>query len=94
METTGAPSVPTIRSVRPGWPSLKITTAEAPAAWAFWALTWKVQVPRWISATLPAGKPAKSAASQPLVEVLSGLVPIGTTTSTGVTAAVTSPLPE
>jgi hypothetical protein len=31
---------------------------------------------------------------QPLVEVLGGLLPIGTTTSTGCTGAVTSPLPE
>ena len=36
---------------------------------------------------LPAGKPAKSAASHPLVEVL----PIPSWRSTGVTAAVTSP---
>ncbi len=36
---------------------------------------------------LPAGKPAKSAASQPLVEVL----PIPSCRSTAVTAAVTSP---
>jgi hypothetical protein len=39
-------------------------------------------VPRCISAMLPAVKPAKSAASQPLVDVLGGLLPIGTTTST------------
>ena len=44
-------------------------TAEAPAACAFSAFTAKAQVPRWISAMLPAGKPAKSAASQPLVLV-------------------------
>ena len=42
----------------------------APAAAAFSALISKVQVPRWISAMLPAGKPAKSPASQPLVDVL------------------------
>ena len=36
---------------------------------------------------LPAGKPAKSAASQPLFEVEGGFAPIGTTTSTGVIAA-------
>ena len=64
---TGPPSVPDSVSVRPGWPSLKITTAAAPASWAFAAFSPNVQVPRWTSATAPAGKPAKSASSQPLV---------------------------
>lgn len=30
----------------PGWPSLKISTALAPAAWAFQALSWLEQTPR------------------------------------------------
>ena len=42
-------------------------TADAPAACAFCAFSDALQVPRWISATAPAGKPAKSAASQPSV---------------------------
>jgi hypothetical protein len=48
-------------------------------------------VPRCTSAIVPAGNPAKSEASQPLVDVLSGCVPIGTTGSTGVIRAETSP---
>src|SRR6185503_19231340 len=56
-----------ISAVRPGWPSFMITTADAPAACALRALTAKPQVPRCMSAMAPAGKPAKSAASQPLV---------------------------
>src|SRR5436190_19357742 len=60
---------PVKRLVRPGLPSLKMTAAEAPAAWAlatFWA---NVHVPRWISAMLPAPNPAKSEAWQPLAEL-------------------------
>jgi hypothetical protein len=87
-------SVPASRSVRPAWPSLKMITADAPASSALCALTEKSHVPRCSSATLPAVKPWKSEASQPLVDVLGGLLPIGTTTSTGCTGAVTSPLPE
>ena len=44
---------------------LAMTTAEAPAAYAFCALSAKVQPPRLTRAIRPAGKPAKSAASQP-----------------------------
>jgi hypothetical protein len=68
--------------------------ADAPAFSAFSALTEKSHVPRCMSATFPAVKPVKSDSSQPEVDVLGGLLPIGTTTSTGVTGAVTSPLPE
>jgi hypothetical protein len=68
-------------------PWLKNSTPDAPAAAAFSALISNVQVPRWIRAMLPAGKPAKSAASHPLVEVL----PAPSMRSTGVTSAVTSP---
>ncbi len=71
-----------------------MTAPTAPASSAFFALTAKSQVPRCISAMLPAVKPAKSAGSQPLVDVLGGLSPIGTTTSTACSLAVTSPLPE
>ena len=70
-----------------------MTTASAPAAWALTAFSAKVQVPRWISAIVPAGKPVKSVASHPLVWPFA--VPgAGTTRSTAVTPAVTSPLPE
>ena len=68
-------------------PWLKITIPTAPAAAAFSALISNVQSPRCSSAMFPAGKPAKSDASQPLVEVL----PRPNCRSTAVTAAVTSP---
>jgi hypothetical protein len=87
------PSVPWVTSVRNGWPSLKITTATAPAAWAFATLTEKLQLPRWMTAMLPGVKPAKSAASQPLVELLS-VGPGGIWTSTNWAGAVTFPVPE
>ncbi len=58
--------------VRPGWPSFMTTTAAAPAACALSTLTLKPHVPRWTSATDPAGMPAKSAASQPLVLLFGG----------------------
>ena len=68
-------------------PWLKNSTPTAPAAAAFSALTTKLQAPRWISAMLPSGKPAKSSGSQPLVDVL----PMPSWMSTAVTGAVTSP---
>ena len=68
-------------------------TPAAPAASAFATLSAKKQVPRWMSAMFPATKPAKSAASQPLVEVFSTGAG-GRIRSTPWTAAVTSPLPE
>ncbi len=49
-------------------PWLNTITALAPAAAALSTLMRKVQVPRWMRAMWPAGKPAKSPASQPLVE--------------------------
>ena len=58
-----------------------MTTALAPAAAALVALMAKLHVPRLISAMLPAGKPAKSAALQPNAATVD-------------TLAVTSPLPE
>ena len=51
-----------------------------------------VQVPRWMSAMLPTGKPSKSLVSQPESVVLL-LPPGGMTTSTGVMSALTSPEP-
>ena len=90
---TGPPRVPVSRSVRPGWPSLKMITPLAPAVSAFWAFAPKVQVPRWTSAIAPAGKPAKSDASQPLL-LVDGSGPGGSTRSTGTTLPVMSPLPE
>ena len=76
-----------LRSVAVVLPWLKITIPTAPAAAAFSAFSSNVQVPRWSSAMFPAGKPAKSDASHPLVEVL----PRPSCRSTAVTAAVTSP---
>ena len=87
--------MPATAPSRPGWPSLKTTAALAPAASALLALTPKVQVPRWTSAIEPAGKPAKSAASQPEFDVLCGRAgSIGTVERRPATAAVTSPEPE
>jgi hypothetical protein len=91
MEFWGGLSVPKTASVRPWNPSLKMIAALAPAAAAFATFSSKVQVPRTMSAIAPAGKPAKSAASQPLVEVPAV---IGMPASTGSTEAVTSPFPE
>ena len=66
MVASSGASVPTISPSRSGvLPWLKMTTADAPAAWALSALTANVHVPRWMSAILPAGNPAKSAASHP-----------------------------
>ena len=76
-----------LRSAAAVLPWLKITIPTAPAAAAFSAFISKVHVPRWSSAMFPAGKPAKSAASQPLVDVL----PSPSCRSTAVTSAVTSP---
>src|SRR3954447_4213279 len=65
--------LPLSTAVRPGLPSLKITTPVAPAALAFSTLTPKLQPPRWISAMWPAVKLLKSAAVQPLVELESAV---------------------
>ncbi len=73
LEVIGSPfastRLPLITPVRPGLPSLKMTTPVAPAASAFCTFTPKLQPPRWISATLPAVKPLKSPDVQPLVEL-------------------------
>src|SRR5438046_1742016 len=61
--------LPTSRPVRPGLPSLKMITPDAPAACAFSTFTPKLQPPLWISAIRPGTRPVKSAAVQPLVEL-------------------------
>jgi len=62
---------------------------------ALFALSSKVQVPRWISATAGslAGAGAKSPGSQPEVELGSGVGGI-TRSLVGTTTPVTSPVPE
>src|SRR5512145_2871671 len=64
-----------------------MTAPAAPALYAFVALSANVHAPRLIRAMFPAGKPAKSAASQPGVASPGGAARC-------VTGAVTSPLPE
>jgi hypothetical protein len=88
MVTPGEPSVPLIGPFSPP-PRLKITAADAPAAWAFSAFTRNVHVPRCISAIRPATKAVKSLASQPLVLVALGVAFV----STAWTFLVTSPAP-
>src|SRR4051794_28664432 len=71
--TNGLPAastmLPLATAVRPGLPSLKMITPDAPAAVALSTFTPKLQPPRWISATWPAVKPLKAAGVQPLVEL-------------------------
>ena len=86
MVAVAGASVPMISGSRSGeLPGLKMITADAPAACALRAFWAKEQVPRWTRAMLPGRKPAKSAASQPLVEARGGTRLM----STAVTAAVT-----
>src|ERR671933_2820483 len=61
--------LPLSRPVRPGLPSLKMTTPDAPAASAFWTFPPKLHVPRWTSAIRPGTNPLKSADVQPLAEL-------------------------
>src|SRR5215212_3124298 len=65
--------LPLMTVVRPGLPSLKMTTPVAPAAWSLSTFTPKLHPPRWIRAMWPAVKPLKSAAVQPLVELEVGV---------------------
>src|SRR5258706_16278007 len=58
--------LPFSTAVRPGLPSLKMTTPDAPAASAFWTFTPKLHPPRWISAIRPAVKPLKPTGLHPL----------------------------
>src|SRR5690348_772283 len=60
---------PLSNAVRPGLPSLKMTTPLAPAACAFSTFTPKKHVPRWMSAIRPGTKPLKSEALHPLAEL-------------------------
>jgi hypothetical protein len=90
MAVEAGASVPMISASRVGVsPWLKMITARAPAASALSAFCANGHVPRWISAIAPAGKPAKSAASQPLVFARGGTRLMSTAT----TGAVTSPKP-
>src|SRR3954464_6789717 len=62
--------LPLITAVRPGLPSLKMTTPVAPAACALSTFTPKLQPPRWISAMWPdIVDESKSPDVQPLVEL-------------------------
>src|SRR3954451_12989147 len=61
--------LPLITAVRPGLPSLKMTTPTAPAALALSTFTPKLQPPRWTKAIFPANELLKSAAVHPLVEL-------------------------
>src|SRR5258707_9198629 len=65
--------LPTSTPVRPGLPSLKMITPEAPAAWALRTFTPKLQAPRWIRAIRPGRKLVKSFAVQPLDELEVGV---------------------
>src|SRR3954451_2355076 len=69
---SGASMLPLNAPVRPGLPSLKITTPTAPACVALSTFTPKLHVPRWIRAILPA-KPAKSPGTHPLAELGAGV---------------------
>ena len=83
----------TIRPSRSGvLPWLKMMTASAPACSAYHAFVPKKQVPRWISAMSASplqSMPAKSAASQPLVDARSPVRLM----STGMTWPSTAPEP-
>ena len=104
MSTSGSvpswavsPSVPATTSSRPGsLPWLKTITPDAPAAWALRTFTSKLHEPRWTSAMFPAGKPVKSAASQPEpVPLPSGVRSPSSLMSTGVIGfSPVSPLAE
>lgn len=80
-------------SVRPWTPSFMTITPAAPAAAAASTLTPNGQVPRRTRATAPAGKPAKSDGSQPLVDAAGG-APSTRPRSTGRNPPATSPAPE
>ena len=76
-------------------PSLKRSTPSAPWFWALSAFNPKSQVPRWITATLPArlSAPAgKSASSQPELEALACAV--GSVKSMIAIGPVNEPDPE
>ena len=59
--------------MRPGWPSLKMIDADRAGRLGVRALSAKVQVPRWISAMLPAGEAGEVGRLQPEVDDGSGV---------------------
>src|SRR4051794_33292986 len=77
LATNGLPSASTMLPentlVRPGLPSLKMTTPAAPACSALSTFTPKLHPPRWIRAILPANELSKSLAAHPLVELGAGV---------------------
>src|SRR3954467_5000710 len=76
LATNGLPFASTMlplnTAVRPGLPSLKMTTPTAPACVALSTFTPKLHVPRWIRAILPL-KPAESLGAHPLAELGAGV---------------------
>src|SRR4051812_40391042 len=81
--------LPESTAVRPGLPSLKMITPDAPALCALSTFTPKLHAPRWIRATRPAVKPVKSAIVHPLDELDVGvggmtMPPAGWTTADAV----------
>src|SRR3954451_16344763 len=76
LATNGLPFASTMlplnTPVRPGLPSLKMTTPTAPAAVALSTFTPKLHPPRWTRAILPV-KPAKSPGLHPLAELGAGV---------------------
>ena len=65
-----SPRVPSTTPVRPApLPWLKMIAPTAPASWALTTFAAKSQVPRCMSAMVPEANVAKSASSQPEVDV-------------------------
>src|SRR3954465_3310654 len=83
--------LPFTTAVRPGLPSLKMTTPDAPAAFALSTFTPKLHPPRWTSAIAPGVKPVKSADVHPLGELDVG-VGGRTMPPAGCTSALAVPL--
>jgi hypothetical protein len=70
-----------------------MTTASAPRSSAFFALTPKSHVPRWMTAIVPARLAGKSAASQPASDALA--CDVGSVKSmTAIGTFANEPLPE
>ena len=77
---------------RPGWPSLKMTTASYPAATALLTFFSKVQVPRWTCGSV-AEAGMKSDVRQPAHELAVEVAGM-TLLNSGTRVPVTSPSPE
>src|SRR3954447_17920439 len=77
LATNGFPSASTMLPlntlVRPGLPSLKMTTPTAPACSALSTFTPKLHVPRWTRAILPANELSKLLGLHPLAELGAGV---------------------